>query len=104
MEIFGKDEVSRLEKSKLLEISDQNKTYYGTREEVTLHLIVKNIKEFTAEVYEIDTERHHLNNSGDIDDSVSLDCIRPIATKVVKVDIGNVFKHNKIGLPLKDLI
>jgi len=93
-----------LEQSKLLELSEDNKKYYGAREDVVLQLNVKNVKEFTVEVYEIDTERHHLNNSGDIDDGVSLDCIKPIATKAVAVDIGNPFKHNKVELPLKGLI
>lgn len=66
------DELSRMRKKKQLTILNTNQKCFKVNEEVVLRLTLQNLKEVTADIYEINTERHCLSSSKPIAEDMDL--------------------------------
>lgn len=65
-------------------------------------MLVKNIEEITAEIYEIATEKHYLNSANDIDNAISLEFLVPLKKVTKKVANDNPFKLNELEFDLTE--
>lgn len=69
-----------------------------------LNLKTKNIEEITAEIYEINTEKHYLSSDNPINNHIAVDFIEPYKKISKTIALKNQFKHEESQFDFSNIL
>ncbi|KAL4437870.1 hypothetical protein ABPG74_001041 [Tetrahymena malaccensis] len=78
--VYSQSEIESLVNSRQINIVDSNNRYVKGKEQVKLHVEVKNIQNLTVNIFEIKTENYYLEKKTQFDNTISLDGLIPLHT------------------------
>ena len=102
--VLDEHEKQRIAGKKYITFSEKNKKKFSVEEDVVLTVKVKNINEIKVKIYELNLEKHYLENScSEIEDTISLNYLEPTFSFMYENDNSNVYKENIYDIKIEKI-
>ena len=92
--VLTEDEKLKISEKKYITITEKNKKKFKVDEDVVLNVKVKNIKEIKVKVYELNLEKHYLEEFSEVEDTINLSYLEPTYSTIYEADASNKYKEN----------
>lgn len=101
--ILSADELAAIKNQKEITILSSNKSRFKTEEPVQFKVQVKNVKNILTKVYEIDLEKHYLQNGGRLNELEDVSYLQPNKSSSHVVENQNPYKQEVFDLKIEGI-